>query len=445
MKPMRARHGEDAVAEQLEREPGLAAPVPWDHTNSASRTKPTHGHDHDRSGAPRVRRAAEARERDDRRERAGEQHGAAIVDRVLDAVRMRVEDGGDHEQRERADRQVDVEDPAPGEVVDEEAADQRPDHRGDAEHRAEHALVLAAVARRDDVADDGDRRHQQAARAEALEAAERDQLGHVLRDAAERGADEEGHDRDLEHDLASVEVAELPVQRAGHRRREQVGGHDPGQVLEAAEVADDRRQRRRHDRLVERREQDDEHQRAEDDPNPGRRPVRAGERRHAMEGSGNGRDQVATTSRPGRSCRRPEHRPRQHLPRLLNSSYAKDREDQRAVAAGADPRAVPRPAREGHRGAVHRRVRPRLRAGHVPVRGLRRGAVRVGRRSTTPAAAGRRSSRRRARTRSRRRPTAASACAAPRCCARAAAATWATSSRTGPTRPGSATASTRPR
>jgi hypothetical protein len=99
-----------------------------------------------------------------------------------------------------------------------------------------------------------------------LQRPERDQLGHVLRDPAEHGADQEDDDRDLKRRLASVEVAELPVERTGDRRGEQVGRHDPGEVLQAAEVAHDRRQRRRDDRLVEGREQDDQHQRAEDQP-----------------------------------------------------------------------------------------------------------------------------------------------------------------------------------
>ena len=64
--------------------------------------------------------------------------------------------------------------------------------------------------------------------------------------------------------LAAVEVAELAVERADDGRREQVRRDDPREVLEPAEVADDRRQRGRDDRLVERREQHDEHQRAED-------------------------------------------------------------------------------------------------------------------------------------------------------------------------------------
>ena len=92
-------------------------------------------------------------------------------------------------------------------------------------------------------------------------------------DPTERGfwylarlADEEDHDRDLERHLAPVQVAELPVERAGDGGGEQVRGDHPRQVLEPTEVADDRRQRSRHDRLIERREQDDEDQRTKNQP-----------------------------------------------------------------------------------------------------------------------------------------------------------------------------------
>jgi hypothetical protein len=175
-----------------------------------------------------------------------------------------MEGGTDHEKRDRADRQVDVEDPAPGEVVHEEAADERPDHGREAEDGAEVALVAAALARGDDVADHRDGRHHQTAASEALQRAEGDQLRHVLARPAERGADQEDDDRRLQQRLASVEVAELAVERPYDRRREQVCRDDPGQVLEAPEVSDDRRQRGRHDRLVQRGEQQHEQQRRED-------------------------------------------------------------------------------------------------------------------------------------------------------------------------------------
>ena len=151
---------------------------------------------------------------------AGEQRRAEVVDLVLLRHRARAEGGADHDERDRTDRQVDVEDPPPREVVDEEPAEQRPDDGRDAEDGAEDALVAAAVARRDDVADDGDRGHDQAAGAEALQAP-----GTPISSAmfcaqpAQRRADEEDHDRGLQDDLAPVEIAELSVERSRHRRR----------------------------------------------------------------------------------------------------------------------------------------------------------------------------------------------------------------------------------
>ena len=63
-----------------------------------------------------------------------------------------------------------------------------PMHRRDAEYAAEETLVAAAIARRHDVADDRDRGDDEAAAAEALDDAEGDQLGKVLRQAAQRAS-----------------------------------------------------------------------------------------------------------------------------------------------------------------------------------------------------------------------------------------------------------------
>ena len=105
-------------------------------------------------------------------EREREQERAGIVDLVLAARRVRRQHGGDHDQREDAGRQVDVEDPAPAQVVDEESADQRADDGGDAEHRAEEALIAPALARRDQVADHGDGDDDQSAAADPFQRAE---------------------------------------------------------------------------------------------------------------------------------------------------------------------------------------------------------------------------------------------------------------------------------
>ena len=92
----------------------------------------------------------------------------------------------DHDQdRERADGHVDVEDPAPGDLVDEEAAEQRSGNRGEGKDSADQAHVAAALPGRDDVGDDRLRTDHQPAGTGALEGAEADQLAHRLAEAGE--------------------------------------------------------------------------------------------------------------------------------------------------------------------------------------------------------------------------------------------------------------------
>jgi hypothetical protein len=61
-------------------------------------------------------------------------------------------------------------------------------------------------------------------------------------------------------------VAQLAVQRHDHGRRDEVRGDDRRHLPEVTEIAGDGRQRRSHDRLVERAEQHHEHQPGEDLP-----------------------------------------------------------------------------------------------------------------------------------------------------------------------------------
>ena len=184
---------------------------------------------------------------------------------MRDPLGARRQRRGEHEERNDAERQVHVEDPAPAKRGRQEPPEQRTGDAREAEHRAEQARVAATFARRDHVADRGLGTYHQPAASETLQRAERDQLVEVLAQPAERGAEQEDHERALEDDLAPVLVAELPVQRRYHRLREQVGGDDPGDVVQATEVADDRRERGGNDRLVERRQEHDEQQPAEDE------------------------------------------------------------------------------------------------------------------------------------------------------------------------------------
>ena len=168
--------------------------------------------------------------------------------------------GGEHEQGGHPEGQVDVEDPPPAEVGCEKPAEQRPGDAGETEHRPEQARVAAPFPGRHDVTDRRLCADHQAASAEALQRAEGDQLVEAAALAAQRRAEQEDEQRGLQHDLASVQVPELAVQRGDHRLGEQVGGDDPRDVVQAAEIPDDGWQRCRDDRLVECRQEHHEQQ-----------------------------------------------------------------------------------------------------------------------------------------------------------------------------------------
>jgi len=90
----------------------------------------------------------------------------------------------DHEQRCDADRHVDKEDPAPaGDAQDlrltsEEAANDRTQHAGGAEDREEVTLVLGALSRRHDVADDGQSKGEESTGAQTLDGTQARQHWH---------------------------------------------------------------------------------------------------------------------------------------------------------------------------------------------------------------------------------------------------------------------------
>ena len=105
-----------------------------------------------------------------------------------------------------------------------------------------------------------------------------DQPGEVRRQRGAEAGDGEQADRDEEQVPAAPEVAELAVDRHDERGGQQVGGGHPRHVGDAAEVADDRRHRRRDDRLVEGGHEHAGEQRREDqvDPAPGQDDRRRG-------------------------------------------------------------------------------------------------------------------------------------------------------------------------
>src|SRR5262249_7749701 len=98
---------------------------------------------------------------------------------------------GDDEQSEQARGEVDVEYPAPAQVIDEEPAEQRTDDGGKTERGSEKALVSRAFARGDDIPDHCNDSDDQPTGAYSLQGPKRDKLAHVLGKPTQRGAYEE--------------------------------------------------------------------------------------------------------------------------------------------------------------------------------------------------------------------------------------------------------------
>ena len=276
-------HGDHAVAEdrlpeQLEVDDRLGG-APLDHVERgrAGRGEREQA-EHERVGPARridvAGRAARRRpererdeqrhDRDDQRERAGD------IERALLAAAERGHLRDDERDRERADRQVDEEDPVPAHVIGDHAAGERADHAGHTPHRADQAGVLGAAIGREQIGDDRERGDEQRARAEPLHGARGEQHLEAGRRAARRRAGEEDHHADQEHRLAAVDVGQLARDRDHHRRRDHVRRHDPAvQRVGQREVDLDRARGGRDDRLIERAEEHAEH-----DPGQRQRPLR---------------------------------------------------------------------------------------------------------------------------------------------------------------------------
>lgn len=175
-------------------------------------------------------------------DRGGHQRDAEPVDHDLAAPGngRKVEHQRAPDEAHQADGDVDVERPAPAEVRGDETTDQRAADAADRLDDRYQALVPAALARREQDTDQRERSGQQATGPDALQGSEADQLAHGRGLTRQGRADHEHHDRAQEEELPVVQVAELSPDRDRARAGEGVGDHYPGDVVQPADLADDR-------------------------------------------------------------------------------------------------------------------------------------------------------------------------------------------------------------
>ncbi len=268
---------------------------------------------------PGRREPDERRHRGEREQDDAERVGLAAP-RVVSVV---AEHRAQAPERDRAERQVDEKEPPPARVVDDEPADHRPADAREREDDREVRLVARAQARRDDFADERLRERHQAAAAEALHDARRDQQRQRRRKPAGERADREDEDRGRQHLPAAMTVAEPAVERHHDHRREQVADREPRGVAQVAELAADHRRRGREQRLVDRGEEHRQHHREEQAPE-----ARAVEGRRRIACRFDGRRRGAARTKRGIHWRMRQVRPvepKPPSPRALASNEATTR------------------------------------------------------------------------------------------------------------------------
>ncbi len=181
-----------------------------------------------------------------------DQHQPREVERAVAPARLR--DPGEHERhRQQPDRDVDPEDPLPGQAVGDRAADHRPAPDGQAGQALQRAHRRAAALGREGGADERQRERHHERRADALDGTGDDQRGRVGRQRAGGRGEREQRQARGEQPSPPEAVAERGRGQQQHREGEVVGVHRPLEFFDrGSEVGADRGERGRDDERVER-------------------------------------------------------------------------------------------------------------------------------------------------------------------------------------------------
>ena len=237
---------------ELQHRLGLAA---LDHDEPDRGDRGDTGGHHGRRTAPLdegVRRAAEGERREDRPPPVEVARGVRVT-RLGDVPQR-------DQHRDRGERQVDQEDPAPARVVDQRTADERADRRRDPAQPGPRADRRCPVLGRERALDHCQASGGEQGAADPLQHPGRDQDLGVGRQSAERGGRGEPDHPDHEDPPPAEAVPERATEQDQARQRQQIAVRHPLELGEGRlEVLADRPQRDVDDRPVEER-----HPRAED-------------------------------------------------------------------------------------------------------------------------------------------------------------------------------------
>ena len=164
-------------------------------------------------------------------EAEGEKADAPQVDAtglvLADVVRI-VHEGADHHHGDHADRQVEVEDPAPGIVVGDPAAERGAEdgREDDAQSKGRHGRAVLLGWKR--LQQDGLRQGLQSSAGEALQDAEEDQRFQAGGHAAQQRGHSESDDAREQHVATSEAVGQPSRHGQDDGVGDEVGGHHPG-------------------------------------------------------------------------------------------------------------------------------------------------------------------------------------------------------------------------
>ena len=197
---------------------------------------------HDGAGRRKTVYPADADAIEERADAAREEDQPAVVDdRPPCRARFAAQRGCDQRHGDGAERQVDVEDPAPRHEVGEEATEERAHQRGESPHPGNVTLHLGATLEAEEIRNDRHANRHQRARTETLQHAERDELDHAPRQTGQRGADEKDHETGEERGPTSEQIGQASPERHRDGGRQEEPGEDPRVDLEAAQALHDDR------------------------------------------------------------------------------------------------------------------------------------------------------------------------------------------------------------